>query len=92
MVNSHKHHMNLRFFLIFSILVIGLPGILSAEELTVLYWGDFQSQNKPVVTEKDGRTFESGGAALLSGMVNQIRNQTDRVISFDVGTDFIPAL
>ncbi|MBT7787595.1 MAG: bifunctional metallophosphatase/5'-nucleotidase [Calditrichaeota bacterium] len=80
--------MNIRFFLIFSFLVIGFAGILSAEELTLLYWGDFQSQNKPVVTEKDGRTFESGGAALLSGMINQINSRIDRVISFDVGNHF----
>jgi len=83
-----KHQMIKRLFIFFSILAIGFTGIVSAEELTILYWGDFQSQNEPVLTEKDGRTFESGGAALLSGMVHQIRSHSTEVIAVDVGNQF----
>lgn len=74
--------------MIFSILTICFVGISSPEELTVLYWGDFQSQNKPILTEKDGRSFEIGGAALLSGMINQLRSQADRVLTIDIGNQF----
>ena len=52
------------------IILLTFTPLLKGVELTLLYWGDRNSQNLPYLEMVDGDSMIIGGAAALAGMVN----------------------
>jgi len=91
-VKKNAHHPGALYLTIVMVLWLGtgllFPNSIYAEEITFLYWGDRYSQDQPTVTQQDSTSLETGGAAMLGGMLTVLRERYPNSMTICTGNDF----
>ena len=65
----------LRYIFVIMFLLLLIINLFAQENLTILHWNDFHSQNKPYYITKNEEKTLIGGYATLAGYINKMRGK-----------------
>ena len=74
--------------LILALIILGLPLFGKDKEITILHTNDFHSAFDPIPAYWLEGSPKLGGAAYLSALINELREEEDTVFLFDSGDMF----